>query len=69
MHDGEHDDNVSTLDPTTVCGKQVEEILQVNAGIKGVWVSEVPDPVSSTTLRMKYWHPISQAWMSYWVAI
>ena len=44
LHCGEHGDNVSTLDTTTVCGDQVEEIPQVNAGVKRVWVSEALYP-------------------------
>ena len=44
MHGGKHGDNVITLNPTTVCGKQVKEIPQVNVGVKGVRVSEAPDP-------------------------
>ena len=44
MHGGKHGDNVKTLDPTTVRGEQVKDIPQGNAGVKGVWFSEAPDP-------------------------
>ena len=44
MHGGKHGDNVSTLDTTTVCGDQVEEIPRVNAGVKEVRVSEALYP-------------------------
>ena len=44
MHGVKHVDNVSTLEPTTVCGYQIEEIPRYNVGVKGVRVLEVQDP-------------------------
>ena len=44
MKGSEHGNNVGTLKPTTVRGKQVKEIPWVNAGVEGVRVSETPDP-------------------------
>ena len=44
MHGGEHGNNVSTIEPATVHGEQVEEIPRGNAVVKGVWFLEAPDP-------------------------
>ena len=44
IHGGGHGYNVSTLDTTTVRGEKVREIIQSNAGVKLVWVSEVLYP-------------------------
>ena len=44
MHGGKHREHVSKLKPTTVSGKQVKEIHRGNASVKGVRVSEAPDP-------------------------
>ena len=44
VHGGKHGDNVGTLKPTTVSGKQVEDIPWGDAGVEGVWVLEMQDP-------------------------
>ena len=44
IHSGKHGENVSTFDTTTVRSKQVEDIPWGNSGVKGVQVSEAPDP-------------------------
>ena len=64
---GKHGDSVSTFDSTTVSGKQAKEILRGNAGVKESGSCRRRTQVSSTTLRMKCQHPISQAQMRDWV--
>ena len=44
IYGSKHGDYVGTLEPTTVSGKQVDKIPRVNMGLKGVRVSETPDP-------------------------
>ena len=44
MHGGKHGDNIGTLETTSVCGNQVEEIPWGEAGVEGFQVSETPEP-------------------------